>query len=89
MSDAGELLRRKHTTFRTWRKFEIKNIMFVTKWLTIVSLFNFYILCCIMGKQVCYMGVRDVNSIHQCSCMLIFSKKSGSVCVLRHSYQDG
>jgi hypothetical protein len=24
-SDAGELPRRKHTTFRTWRKFEIKN----------------------------------------------------------------
>ena len=26
-SDAGELPRRKHTTFRTWRKFEIKNIV--------------------------------------------------------------
>jgi hypothetical protein len=24
-SDAGELPRRKHTTFRTWQKFEIKN----------------------------------------------------------------
>jgi hypothetical protein len=24
-SDAGELLRRKHTTFRAWQKFEIKN----------------------------------------------------------------
>jgi hypothetical protein len=24
-SDAGELHRRKHTTFRTWQKFEIKN----------------------------------------------------------------
>jgi len=24
-SDAGDLPRRTHTTFRTWRKFEIKN----------------------------------------------------------------
>jgi len=35
--------------------------MFVTKWLRVVSLFNFYVLSCIMGKQVCYMDVRDVN----------------------------
>jgi hypothetical protein len=27
-SDAGELPRRKHTTFRTWQKFEIKNVFF-------------------------------------------------------------
>jgi hypothetical protein len=27
-SDAGELPRRKHTTFTTWRKFEIKNVTF-------------------------------------------------------------
>ena len=26
-SDAGELPRRKHTAFRTWRKFEIKDIV--------------------------------------------------------------
>ena len=29
-SDAGELPRRKHTTFRTWRKFEIKKQQFAT-----------------------------------------------------------
>jgi len=63
--------------------------MFVLKWLTVVSLFNFYVLCCIMGKQVCYLDVRDVNCIRQCGCMFIFSKMSISVCVLSLSYQDG
>jgi hypothetical protein len=29
-SDAGELPRRKHTTFRTRRKFEIKNLPYAT-----------------------------------------------------------
>ena len=29
-SDAGELPRRKDTTFRTWRKFEIKKNTFIT-----------------------------------------------------------
>jgi len=42
-----------------------------------------------MGKQVCYMGVRDVNCIHQCGWMFIFSKMYISVHVLSLSYQDG
>jgi len=35
-----------------------------------------------MGKQVCYMGVRDVNCIRQCGCMFMFIKMSINVCVL-------
>ena len=35
-SDAGELPRRKHTTFTTRRKFEIKNCCSVSRWLAII-----------------------------------------------------
>jgi hypothetical protein len=43
-SDAGELPRRKHATFRTWRKFEIKNYLHLLQDVVVVNSSAPYIL---------------------------------------------
>ena len=58
-SDAGELPRRKHTTFRTCRKFEIKNI--------VKSVYSVYFSHDVLQAAILSdNNIENVNIFHMC-----------------------
>jgi len=62
-SDTGELPTKKHTTFRTWQKFEMKNFGFLFFFLLnmMMTVTNLY-LCCFVYELQTIHNETHINS---------------------------